>query len=101
MPSTPSASTTESKKRKRIGIIGAGLGGLSVAACLAGQGHQVDLFERHAQVGGKASRYEQDGFAFDEGPSIVVMTWVYEDLFARVGRRMEDYLQFDRLDPAF
>lgn len=85
----------------RIGIIGAGLGGLSAAACLAARGYQVDLFERHDQVGGKASRYEQDGFAFDEGPSIVVMTWVYEDLFQRAGRAMSDYLQFERLDPAF
>lgn len=88
-------------QKRRVGIIGAGLGGLSAAACLAKKGYQVEIFERHQQVGGKASRYEQDGFAFDEGPSIVVMTWVYQDLFARLGCNMQDYLQFERLDPAF
>lgn len=86
---------------KQIGIIGAGLGGLAVAACLAAQGHKVDLLERHNQVGGKASRYHQEGFIFDEGPSIVVMPWVYEDLFARVGTKMSHYLEFQRIDPAF
>ncbi|MBL8194095.1 MAG: FAD-dependent oxidoreductase, partial [Blastocatellia bacterium] len=67
-------------ENKRVAVIGAGLGGLAVAACLAAKGFKVDVFERHNQVGGKASSYFKDGFTFDEGPSIVVMTWVYEDL---------------------
>jgi phytoene desaturase len=74
---------------------------LAAAACLAAAGYKVTVLERHAQIGGKAARYAQDGFVFDEGPSIVVMPWVYEDLFARCGRQMSDYLVFDRLDPAF
>ncbi|MBI4852087.1 MAG: phytoene desaturase [Acidobacteria bacterium] len=86
---------------QRVGVIGAGLGGLSVAVCLAAKGYQVDVFERHNQVGGKASSYKRDGFIFDEGPSIVVMIWVYQDLFQRVGRNLSDYLDFKRLDPAF
>lgn len=88
-------------KNKRVGIIGAGLGGLSAAVCLAANGYSVDVFERHTQVGGKASRYSRDGFVFDEGPSIVVMIWVYQDLFQRVGKNLSDYLDFQRLDPAF
>jgi phytoene desaturase len=86
---------------KRIGVIGAGLGGLSVAVSLAAQGYAVDVFEKHNQVGGKASFYYRDGFTFDEGPSIVVMTWVYEDLFQKAGHNLADFLVFERLDPAF
>lgn len=88
-------------ENKRVAVIGAGLGGLSAAACLAARGFKVDVFERHNQVGGKASSYIKDGFTFDEGPSIVVMTWVYEDLFQKLGQNLTDYLQFERLDPAF
>lgn len=88
-------------QNKRVGVIGAGLGGLAAAVCLASKGYKVDVFERHNQVGGKASRYNRDGFIFDEGPSIVVMIWVYQDLFNRVGRNLTDYLDFQRLDPAF
>lgn len=88
-------------KNKRVGVIGAGLGGLAAAASLSSKGYQVDVFERHNQVGGKASRYMRDGFVFDEGPSIVVMIWVYQDLFQKVGQNLSDYLEFQRLDPAF
>lgn len=86
---------------KRVGVIGAGLGGLAAAVSLAARGYKVDIFERHNQVGGKASCYYRDGFTFDEGPSIVVMTWVYKDLFQKAGYNLEDFLVFERLDPAF
>ncbi|MBM3615473.1 MAG: hypothetical protein FJX28_08590 [Alphaproteobacteria bacterium] len=33
-------------ERLTIGVLGAGMGGLAVAGLLAGQGHDVQLFER-------------------------------------------------------
>lgn len=37
-------------QQKRFSVIGAGLGGLSAAVCLASKGYNVDVFERHNQI---------------------------------------------------
>ncbi len=86
----------------RVGVIGGGVGGLAAALELQRRGIAVTLFERHAQIGGKASEYrDTNGFRWDEGPSIVVMPWVYRELFESAGLEVDDYLPLQRLDPAF
>jgi len=64
----------------RIVVVGAGVGGLAVAARLAAAGHEVVVHERSATVGGKLARYERDGFVFDTGPSLLTLPQVFEDL---------------------
>ena len=39
----------------RIGVIGAGLGGLAAACTLAARGHRVVLFDKNPWLGGKAA----------------------------------------------
>ncbi len=85
--------------KQRIGVIGAGLGGLAAACTLAARGHRVVLFERNEWLGGKAARLEGAGFRFDMGPTIVTIPSVLRRIFAEAGRRMEDYLDLVRLDP--
>ncbi|MEW4570174.1 phytoene desaturase family protein [Tautonia sp. JC769] len=82
-------------------VIGGGVGGLSSALELARRGLRVTLLERHADLGGKASERREAGFRWDEGPSIVVMPWVYRELFAQAGLDPDRYLPMTRLDPAF
>ena len=84
-----------------IVIIGAGLGGLSTALELRRRGYEVLVLERHSAVGGKARERTELGFRWDRGPSIVVMPWVYRELFAASGLDPEAYLPLVRLDPAF
>lgn len=50
-------------------------------------------------LGGKAAGQTEGGYRLDPGPSIVILTRLYRQLFEDAGRRLEDYLQFDRLDP--
>ena len=69
----------------RVVVIGAGMGGLAVAARLAAQGHEVTVCEQAATVGGKLGRYERDGFVFDTGPSLLTLPAVYRDLFLKTG----------------
>ncbi|GGB08635.1 phytoene desaturase [Macrococcus hajekii] len=83
---------------KKVIVIGGGLGGLSVAITLRQQGFDVTLYEANAHLGGKLNRLEQEGFGFDLGPSILTMPYIFERLFERSDRRMEDYLKTVRLD---
>ncbi|WP_309399898.1 phytoene desaturase family protein [Cerasicoccus maritimus] len=81
-------------------VVGGGLGGLSAAICLAHAGKKVTLLEQHDRLGGKCNLREWEGFQFDTGPSLLTMPFVLDELFAKVGRRREDYLEFTRVTPA-
>jgi phytoene desaturase len=83
----------------RVGIIGAGLGGLSAAARLAHHGYRVDLYEQQSFCGGKAGSLNLDGYRFDTGPSLLTMPDVFGQLFSEVGANIDDYLSFERLNP--
>ncbi|WP_435010688.1 phytoene desaturase family protein [Tundrisphaera lichenicola] len=85
----------------RAVVIGGGLGGLAAALELKRRGYQTIVLERHAELGGKASERKEGGYRWDEGPSIVVMPWVYRTLFEASGLDPEKYLPLRRLDPAF
>jgi len=66
-------------------VVGAGLGGLAVAARLAAAGHRTSVYERADTVGGKLGVVERDGFVFDTGPSLLTVPAVLERLFADTG----------------
>ena len=85
----------------RVAVVGAGLGGLAAAIRLAAAGCAVTILEREDRPGGRAGRFERDGFAFDTGPSVLTMPALIEDLFAVAGERMADHLALERLDPAY
>ncbi|WP_173917825.1 NAD(P)/FAD-dependent oxidoreductase [Halobacillus sp. Marseille-Q1614] len=85
-------------KKKAI-IIGGGLGGMSTAIRLSGDGYDVKLLEKNSNLGGKLNRREGKGFTFDTGPSILTMPWVLEQLFESVHRRLEDYIKVERVEP--
>lgn len=80
-------------------IIGAGIGGLSTAIRLAAAGQRVTIYEKNRQVGGKMGQIMADGYRWDTGPSVVTMRHVFEELFATAGRRLEDYLTLEPVEP--
>lgn len=88
-----------SLQTQRVGVIGAGLGGLAAACTLAARGYSVTLFDKNAWLGGKAAILEQEGFRFDMGPTILTVPSVLKRIFTEAGRRMEDYLELVPLDP--
>lgn len=81
----------------KIGIIGGGVSGLAAAARLSANGHQVDLYEKGEQVGGRMNQIKQDGFTFDMGPTIVMMPEIYRDVFSYANRNMDEYLEIKQL----
>jgi phytoene desaturase len=82
-----------------IAIIGGGLAGLAAACTLGARGHRVILFEKNDWLGGKAAVFEQDGFRFDMGPTILTVPRVLARIFAEAGRDMNAELDLRRLDP--
>ncbi len=73
---------------KRALVLGGGFAGLSAAIHLALQNIEMTLLEQHPTLGGKAGRFEQNGFRFDTGPSVFTMRWVIEDIFKAAGREL-------------
>jgi phytoene desaturase len=74
------------------------MGSLAAAIRLAAQGYEVEVFEKNGQLGGRMGRLEADGFAFDTGPSLLLMTDTYRELFASAGRDLDDYVRLIPLD---
>jgi 1-hydroxycarotenoid 3,4-desaturase len=66
-------------------VVGGGVGGLSAAIALAGQGVPVTLLEAHSRCGGKMRSVDVAGGAIDAGPTVFTMRWVFERLFDSVG----------------
>ncbi len=85
----------------RILVIGSGFGGLSAAIRLQAQGHDVTIVEKLDKAGGRAYVFEQDGFTFDAGPTIITAPWLIEEMFELCGVRTKDYVDLTRLDPFY
>jgi phytoene desaturase len=85
----------------RIVVIGSGFGGLAAAIRLQQQGHAVTIVEKRDKPGGRAYVYQQDGFTFDGGPTIITAPWLLRELFERSGRQLSDYVELVPIDPFY
>lgn len=85
----------------KITVIGSGFGGLAAAVRLQAQGHDVTIVEKRDKPGGRAYVYEQDGFVFDGGPTIITAPWLIDELFAIAGKNTADYVNLVKIDPFY
>lgn len=85
----------------KVSVIGSGFSGLSTAAFLAKDGHEVSIFEKNDTIGGRARQFSADGFVFDMGPSWYWMADVFEKFFHQFGKKPSDYFDLVQLDPGF
>ncbi len=82
-------------------MVGAGFAGLAAASSLAQAGWRVTLLEKNGGPGGRARVFRAQGFTFDMGPSWYWMPDVFEQYFARFGKKVSDYYELVRLDPSY
>jgi phytoene desaturase len=85
----------------KVAVIGSGFSGLSAACFLAKDGFDVTVIEKNSSPGGRARKFETDGFMFDMGPSWYWMPDVFERFFNEFGKSVSDYYDLKRLDPSY
>ncbi|MDZ4742765.1 MAG: phytoene desaturase [Verrucomicrobiota bacterium] len=91
----------ECEGTKKAVVIGAGLGGLATAIRLQAKGYDTEVLELNDRPGGRACVYEQDGFRFDAGPTILTAPFLIDELFALGDRRTHDYVDIVPCDPFY
>lgn len=85
----------------KIVVIGAGFSGLSAACYLAKAGHEVTVLEKNSSIGGRARKFETQGFSFDMGPSWYWMPEVFERFYQNFNKTTTDFYDLIRLDPSY
>jgi phytoene desaturase len=97
----PHARGAAAGPRRRAAVIGSGFGGLAAAIRLQSMGFETVCYEAHDQPGGRASVYEDGGFVFDAGPTVITAPHCLQELFELSGRRMEDYVRLLPVTPLY
>jgi phytoene desaturase len=97
----PRAASTALDRRPRVAVVGSGFGGLAAAIRLQAAGVHCVLFEARDKPGGRAYVYEDSGFVFDGGPTVITAPHALDELFEVAGRRREDYVEFLRVRPFY
>ena len=80
-------------KRKRIAVVGAGIGGLVSALKLANDGFEVTVFESSDYPGGKIRTIDSSCGPVNIGPTVLTMLSVFQSLFEEVGENIFDHLE--------
>ncbi|MCA9591256.1 MAG: phytoene desaturase, partial [Myxococcales bacterium] len=90
-----------STKARRAVVIGSGFGGLAAAIRLGARGYDVTVLERHDQPGGRARVFEDKGFVFDAGPTVITAPFLFEELWELCGKKMSDYVDLRPVAPFY
>jgi phytoene desaturase len=93
--------TGVSGSEARAVVIGSGFGGIAAAIRLRARGYDVDLLEMRDRPGGRAYVYEQDGFTFDAGPTIITAPFLIDELYELAGKKASDYLDIRPVTPFY
>ncbi len=86
---------------KRIVVVGAGPGGLTAAMILARRGCEVTVLEARDRVGGRNAEIRLGDYAFDTGPTFLMLKEVLEEAFQDAGAEMDRELAVSRVEPMY
>lgn len=85
----------------RAAVIGSGFGGLATAIRLQSMGISTVCFEARDKPGGRAYVYEDAGFTFDAGPTVITAPHCLEELFELSGRSLSNYVELLPVTPFY
>lgn len=86
---------------KKTVVIGAGIGGLALAIRLQAAGVPVLLLEARDKPGGRAYVYQDQGFTFDAGPTVITDPSAIDELFTLGGRRTAEFIDMLPVRPFY
>jgi phytoene desaturase len=92
---------TGTTAKRRAAIVGSGFGGLATAIRLQAAGWDTVLFEARDKPGGRAYSFEEQGFTFDAGPTVITAPSCLEELFEVADRKMVDYVEMIPVKPFY
>jgi phytoene desaturase len=98
---TESTAAVKPRNGKRAAIVGSGFGGLAAAIRLQNAGYDTVIYEARDKPGGRAYVYEEQGFVFDAGPTVITAPPCIEELFDITGRNMRDYVELIPVTPLY
>ena len=84
--------------KRRVAVIGAGIGGLTAGALLAKRGCEVTVFDQALVPGGCASTFKRRGFTFDVGATQVAGLepgGIHQQIFTELGIELPPATQCD------
>ena len=87
--------------KQRAIVIGSGFGGLALAIRLQASGIPTTVLEARDKPGGRAYVFEQDGFRFDAGPTVLTAPGVIDELFTAGKKDRKEYIAFETLSPFY
>ncbi len=82
-------------------VIGSGFGGLGAAIRLQARGYDTTILEMRDKPGGRAYVFEDKGFIYDAGPTIITAPFLIDELFELAGKRTEDYVRIVPVTPFY
>jgi phytoene desaturase len=82
-------------------VMGAGFGGLALAIRLQAAGIPTLLLEARDKPGGRAYVYQDRGFTFDAGPTVITDPTAIEELFSLCGKQLADYVELMSVTPFY
>ena len=82
-------------------VIGSGFGGLAAAIRLQARGYATTILEMRDKPGGRAYVFEDRGFTYDAGPTIITAPFLIDELFELAGKRTEDYVRIVPVTPYY
>ncbi len=85
------------KKVKKAIVIGGGFGGIASALRLKKKGYDVEIIDRCNNLGGRAQVFQNQGFKYDAGPTIITAPFLFKELFSIHNKTLEDYVDLKPL----
>lgn len=84
-----------------VAIIGSGFGGLAAGIRLQAAGVRTVMYESRDRPGGRAYVYQDQGFTFDAGPTVITAPHTLEELFALAGEDLADHVTLEPVRPFY
>lgn len=82
-------------------VIGAGFGGLALAIRLQSAGVATTIVEARDKAGGRGYHWQQQGFTFDAGPTVITDPPCLQELWALSGQDMAADVTLDPVMPFY